>query len=62
MSKIAEVIGRCINIQRPQIMNSQPFSTEYQLHETYEVMPLIISSFLTMKLKKSSQWLKNNFI
>ena len=55
-SKIAEVIGGCINIQRPQVMNSQRLSTEPLLHGSSEVMPLI-SSFLTMKFKKSSVWL-----
>lgn len=60
-SKIAEVIEGCINIQRPQVMNSQRLSTEPLLDGSSEAMPLI-SSFLTMKFKKSSVWLQNHFI
>ena len=51
-----ELIGGCVNTQRPEITNSQSLAIINLVHQTYKLMPLIISPYLALNFKKFSVW------
>ena len=53
-----ELIGGCVNTQRPEITNSQSLAIINLVHQTYELMPLITSPYLALNFKKFSVWQK----
>ena len=53
-----ELIGGCVNTQRPEITNSQSLAIINLVHETYKLMPLIISPYSALNFKKFSVWQK----
>ena len=44
---VNEIIGGCVNTQRPEIINYQPLAIKILLHEIYATMPLTIATWLT---------------
>ena len=53
-----EFIGGCVNTQRPEITNPQSLAIINLVHQTYRLMPLIISPYLALNFKKFSVWQK----